>query len=259
MSLEDLLQGNNPFANRGDLPGPDRLDQTEPQSTDAINPDETDEGSDQPERSPDESTGSMSPEELLEAYQLTQQLLQQKEMETRNLQQALQRLGQQAGKVLRGAEEHSFMSGIRSDFARDPVSATAMMIRKFQEDALNEFNTRIEERLQDERNFGRFIRDFLGAPDNAGLAAYEDELEFLIRDVGMPPDAAVAIIRSIHKKQETAAGRRSAAAKAVRNRSMVESTGEVGEPVDKDKEFDRVLEKAKTLEDMFAGLRKFKF
>ncbi|MBI5569323.1 MAG: hypothetical protein HY914_05195 [Desulfomonile tiedjei] len=259
MSLEDLLQGNHPFTGRGDLSDPDPLDQTEAQSADATNPDEADEGLNQPDGSHDDLEENMSPEELFAAYQMTQQLLQQKELETRDLQEALQSLGHRAGRVLRGAEEHSFVSGIRSDFAQDPVAATAMMIKKFQEDALNEFDTRIEQRLQDERNFGRFIRDFLRTPDNAGLGAYEHELEFLIRDAGMPPDDAAALIRSIQKKQETTADRRSAAAKAVRNRSMVESTGEVGEPVDKDKEFDRVLDRAKTLEDMFAGLRKFKF
>ena len=44
----------------------------------------------------------------------------------------------------------------------------------------------------------------------------------------------------------------------MRNRAAVESGGEINEPVDKDKEFYRLMKKAKTLDEMFAALRKTK-
>ncbi len=39
---------------------------------------------------------------------------------------------------------------------------------------------------------------------------------------------------------------------------MVENAGEVGEPTDKDHEFDRILKKSKTLDEMFDGLSKIR-
>ena len=39
---------------------------------------------------------------------------------------------------------------------------------------------------------------------------------------------------------------------------MVESDGEIGEPLDEEKEFESTLKKAKSLDEMFASLSKLK-
>ena len=102
-------------------------------------------------------------------------------------------------------------------------------------------------------------RSFSNDPANSRLRPYEQELEFLIRGKGFYPDEAADLLRSIENKRELTTKRRSAAAKEVRNRAAVESGGEINEPVDSDKEFYRLMKKAKTLDEMFAALRKTKF
>lgn len=259
MELQDLSQGKRSVKRRRDPDEPELLDELDAPSD---GPSEASSQNDDPEaqESPEESFGGFaSSEELLDAYTRTEELLRRKEREAEELREVLDSLEQRAGIVLKDVEDESFLREVRRAHEQDPVLATAMMIRRFQEDALNDVNERVEGRIRDERDFSRFLRSFLQDPSNTGLKAYEDELEFLIREIGLPPETAAALIRSIQEKRDATATKRSAAAKAIRNRAMVESAGEVGEPVDRDKEFDRILKKAKGLDDMFAGLRKFTF
>ena len=74
----------------------------------------------------------------------------------------------------------------------------------------------------------------------------------------MPPDQVVELFRGIEAKQQGDKKLRSAAAREIRNRAAVESGGDTGEPVDNVKEFDRLIKKAKNLDDMFKVLRKVK-
>ena len=151
------------------------------------------------------------------------------------------------------------MREIRESFQKDPVAATAMMIRKFQEGSQQDVEARIAEAVRDQGDFRRLFDEFLNDPANSRLRPYDKELEFLIRSKGFYPDEAADLLRSIENKRDLASRRRSAAAREVRTRAAVESGGEITEPVDSDKEFYRQMKKAKTLDEMFAALRKTKF
>ena len=101
--------------------------------------------------------------------------------------------------------------------------------------------------------------EFLDHPSNSGLRSYRNELEFLIRERRLFPDEAADLVRSIHAKRNTSARRRSDAADDIRTRSAVESGGDISQPADRDQQFYKVMKKAKTLDEMFAGLRKMKY
>jgi uncharacterized coiled-coil DUF342 family protein len=156
------------------------------------------------------------------------------------------------------AEQEAFLREVRDAYAKDPLAATAMLVQKVKQEALEEVESRIHKVLDDQRNFARLMNEFISTPMNAHLKPYRQELEFLILEKGLAPDEAAELLRSIEGKRSETSRRRSAAAGEIRNRAAVESGSAAGEPANKEKEFDRVLKKARTLDEMFAGLRKLK-
>jgi hypothetical protein len=200
-----------------------------------------------------------SPEELMQAYKTAESRMAEMTREAEEYRRMLDEMGRDAGLVIRHAQEEAFIQEIRESFQKDPVAATAMMIKKFQEGSREDVEAKIAEAVRDQGDFRRLFEEFLNDPANSRLRPYEQELEFLIRGKGFFPDEAAELLRRVENKRELTTKRRSAAAKEVRNRAAVESGGEINEPVDKDKEFYRLMKKAKTLDEVFAALRKTKF
>lgn len=196
--------------------------------------------------------------ELLEAYQEAQRRYLEKAEEADRYRQALEELGRDTQLLAQKADNEAFMSRVREYFATDPVGATEAMIKKSQQDLVSFIDMRIAQAIEEHRNFGRLMTNLLNDPANARLKPYEAELEFLIRDKGLSPSEAVELLRALDTKRSTAGQKRAAIAKEIRNRSMLESDGEIGEPLDVDKEIDKILIKSKNLDEMFAGLRKLK-
>jgi len=199
-----------------------------------------------------------SREELLAAYQKAERQLADKVRETEDYRQLLMKMGSDTLHLRRQAEEESFLKEIREMYPRDPISATQMMLQKSRQDLWEEMEDRIAHSLTEHREFNRLMDEFLSRPDNSGLKPFREELELLVRDKGLHVKEASDLLRRIDEKRDRAGRMRSAAAREIRNRSAVETGGEMGEPVDKDKEFYRVMKKAKNLDEMFAGLRRLK-
>lgn len=199
-----------------------------------------------------------SPGEIPAAYKRLEQQLAEKAGELDEYRRLLIQMGADTRHLRRQSEEESFLREIREQYVKDPVAATGMMLKKGQQELWEAMEDRIASRLDEHREFKRLLDGFLNEPANSGLRPYEQELEFLIRERGFYPKEAAALLRNIEGKREHSSRLKSAAAREVRNRSAVESDGEVGEPLDKDKEFYRVMKKARTLDDMFAGLRRLK-
>ena len=197
-----------------------------------------------------------SQEELLRAYRATESRLVEKEREAEEYRSILEQMGAGTRRLQVQADEETFIKEARESYQKDPVAAFMMMLTK----ARNEFRDTVEERIgqvfQEEHEFKRLLADFLNDPANSSLKPYEEQMELLMKDKGFHAQEAADLLRKIDGKRELAGRMRSAAAREIRNRSAVETGGEVGEPVDKDKEFYRIMKKAKTLEDMFDGLRK---
>ena len=197
-------------------------------------------------------------QQLRQAFQALEQLVHDKSRQVDQLVEALDHAQANVSTQTKDREEQDFLNQIRELYDQDPVSGTYHMIKKFQEDALNDYDSRMQQQLQDHSNHSRFMDDFFADPANAELRAHRDELEFLIREQGLDPETAALIVRNIVGRGSHASAKRDAAARAVRNRSMVENAGEVGEPAKKDADFDRILKRSKTLDEMFDGLSKIR-
>jgi len=196
--------------------------------------------------------------ELLTVYKRLEQQLAEKAGEVDEYRRLLMQMGADTRHLRRQADDESFLKEMREQYGKDPVSATRMMLKKNQQELWEAMEDRITSTLNEHREFKRLLDGFLNEPANSNLRPYEQELEFLIRERGFYPKEAAELLKNIEVKREHSSRLKSAAAREIRNRSAVETDGEVGEPVDKDKEFYRVMKKARTLDDMFAGLRKLK-
>jgi hypothetical protein len=249
VDLQELIRSDVPLKNS---PG---FDDQDPSM--GVAPSPSDDGSGDP--GPVGRLGEFSSaEELLQAHNNLKALLQEKTLEADAYRKQLEGTGNQGRLLAQHANDEAFMRQVRDYYDKDPFSATEAMIHKSQEDLMNLMEMRIAQAVNQERIMGRVLDDFLGDPANARLRPYARELEFLIRDKGLNSDEAVGLLHSMETKRETAARKRSAAANEVRNRSAVESEGEVGAPQDMDRKLNQVIQKSKNLDEMFAGLRKLK-
>jgi hypothetical protein len=218
------------------------------------------------EQDPQDETGDMedpvpdpgSAQELLKSFQALEQLVHEKSRQVDQLVEALEHAQASVSAHSRDSEEQDYLNQIRNVYDQDPVTATFMMIKKLQEDALNDYDGRMQQQIQERQHHCRTMDNFFAIPANAELGPHRNELEFLIREQGVDPETAAAIVRNIADKSSHSSARREAAARAVRNRAMVENAGEVGEPSKKDAEFDRILKKSKTLDEMFSRLSRIK-
>jgi hypothetical protein len=259
VDLDEFSQDEKPFETLTDLNEYDEpVDDGEELDESSTLGDPDDDQTQEPPDSAKSGGRFSSPEELIRAYKTAESRISEKTREAEEYRRVLNQMGHDAGLLLRRADEEAFIRDMRESFQTDPVAATAMMIKRFQEGSRQEVEARIESAVQDQGEFRRLFEEFLDDPANSRLRPYEKELEFLIRSKGFYPDEAADLLKSIENKREVAARRRSVAAKEVRNRAAVETGGEVSQPVDSDREFTRRMKKAKTLEEMFAALRKTK-
>jgi len=259
VALEAFYQYEKPFETLTDL---DEYDETPDNGQELDESSSSEDSDDDQAQHPDSAKIGdkfSSPEELMQAYKTAESQMMEKAREAEEYRSMLDQMGRYVGLVLRQAQEEAFIHDMRESFQKDPVAATAMMIKKFQEGSQEDVEARIAEAVQDRLDFRRLFEEFLNDPANSRLRPYEQELEYLIRSKGFFPDEAAELLRSVESKLEIKTKRRSAAAKEVRNQAAVESGGEINESVDKDKEFYRLMKKAKTLDEMFAALRKTKF
>jgi hypothetical protein len=200
-----------------------------------------------------------SEQELFEAYKLADRRAVEQASEAANYKRMLDQLGQNTRRLLRQTDEDAFVKEMRDSYAKDPVAAITKMIGRAQQETLGHIDARMSRSAQDQQEFGRLMDEFLDYPANSGLKTYRNELEFLIRERRLFPDEAADLIRRVHSKGNSSAKRRSDAADDIRTRSAVESGGDTSPPTDRDQQLYKIMKKAKTLDEMFAGLRKMKY
>jgi hypothetical protein len=202
--------------------------------------------------------GFSSSDELLEAYNKAMALLQEKTNEANRHRRDLEGMGNHGRLLAQQANDEVFTRQIRDYYDKDPFAATDAMIQKAQQDLIAFMEMKMAQTFHQEIHFGRALDDFLSDPANARLRPYAEELEYLIREKGLSSQEVAALLHNLEDKRESLAKKRSAAAKEVRNRAAVESEGEVGEPLDTERQLNHVIKKSKTLDEMFAGLRRLK-
>ncbi len=213
---------------------------------------------DTPEGLEDPNRQSPSEEEILEAFQDAQELIDEKEREIAELRRLIENRDTDADALIARTDQEMFMEELEDAFRSNPAYATFMLVQRAKEEAVDEMDRRMHSALDDERYAAKFMRYFLSSPENAHMKPYEEELEYLIMERNMSPEEAVNLISALDDKRDLRSSRKDAAQKAVRNRSVLEGGTMEEEPTDKEKELDKVLKKTKTLDEMFAGLSKLK-
>jgi len=201
---------------------------------------------------------SPSQEELLNACRSLEERIAPMEAEAANYRRMIEQTGLDAQMLRRKADDEVFMQSIRSLYEKDPLSAINKLVERFQMELWQMMEARIGRAFREHRQFKLLLQKFLDDPQNEGLKKHGRLVEHLMIDRGVRPEDVGNIIRDIEATSTEKSRLRAAAAKTVRNRAAVETGGEMGEPVDKDKDLDRVIKNAKTLDDLFAGLRRIK-
>ena len=133
-----------------------------------------------------------------------------------------------------------------------------MMLDKNQYEMWSALRDELKSELKAEADLRAAMRKVFEDPQNAILKPCNEEAEYLVSQHGFEPKEAVTFLRNLAHKLAADFRNRASAANRVRTRSAVESGGEPSKTADPDREFYRIIKKAKTLDDMFEGLRKAK-
>jgi hypothetical protein len=196
--------------------------------------------------------------DVLRTQQVLESRIEELERQAGAYRQVLEEMGLHAQLLTRKADDDAFLQSMRQRFEKDPVDAVNTMIRKSEGEIWQAVEKRIDRSFRDHRQFKMLLHEFLDDPKNTGLKPHARLIEHLIRDKGVRPDALGDLIRQVEASSGARSRLRAAAAQEIRNRAAVETGGEMGEPVDRDKDLDRVIKQAKTLDELFAGLRSIK-
>lgn len=258
MNLKELLERKRL------KPGSEAIDQIDAENVD---PGTADSGpsqeapvAEQAAESPGPEPGSDMPpqEELLNTYRTLETRIAAMEEQAGAYRRMLEQTGMDAQMLRKKADDETFLQSLRSQYDADPLSAINKLVERAQMELWQMMERRIDGAFKDQRNFKMLLQKFLDDPKNEGLKKHKRLVEHLIMDRGVRPEEVGAIIRDIESNSSQKSRLRAAAAKEIRNQAAVETGGEMGEPVDKDKDLDRVIKDAKTLDDLFAGLRTIK-
>lgn len=257
MNLKELLEGKKA------KPGNEAIDETNAEQADLEASDSgapedaaTEVDPESPAAEPDGESPSRA--ELLNAYKSIESRIAAMEAEAANYRRMLEQTGLDTQMLRRKADDDAFLQSLRSQYEADPLSAINKLVERSQGQLWQMVQTRIDRAFRENRQFKMLLQKFLDDPKNMDLKQHERYVEHLIRDRGVRPDEVAAMIRQIGADSSQKSRLRAAAAKEIRNQAAVETGSEMGEPVDKDKALDGVIKRAKTLDDLFAGLRKIK-
>ncbi len=222
-------------------------------------PDESDDDTEQPEPDPGNTVSDpSSQQELRNLVESLQQATQANVMEIARLRDHVAGKHQQNGASHRPAQDDTFIRGFKEAYEKDPASAIAAAINKGRQQNVEDSLVLAHKLIGHHRIIQTAIDEMLNHPKAVHLKPHRSQIEFLVMEQGLDPVAAVATVASKDDVRAQQTSRRSAAAKEIRTRSDVESGGEARSVKSKDHDLEQALTKAKTLDEMFANLRKLK-
>ncbi|MEW6113895.1 MAG: hypothetical protein AB1664_17310, partial [Thermodesulfobacteriota bacterium] len=111
-------------------------------------------------------------DELLAAYAETWGLMQEKEREMEELRAHLAQMGEETRFLMKRAEDDAFRRDVGEAYKQDPIGATAMMVERSKQEALQEMSWRLNQAIKEQRGFDRFMREFLEDPAHTHLKPY---------------------------------------------------------------------------------------
>ncbi len=200
----------------------------------------------------------LSNEDLVQAYEQAQELLAAKVREVEELTSLIGQMEQRGQALSQYTEDEAFFDELRRMFAQDPLAATSLMVQRAKAEIMEQMGSYVHGVLGEHRTYGRLMKKFIEHPDYSFLRPYQEQLEFLVEDLGLRPEHAADFIKSIRARHETDSAKRSAAARNARNRAVLEGGGEVDAAIAEDDEFDKALKNSKTLDEMFSRLNKLR-
>ncbi len=157
---------------------------------------------------------------------------------------------------IRQDDEEAFLQDVRESYEKDPITAFRMMLDKTQYELWDAIRDHLRNELRRESDQRNMVRQILEDPRNVEVRPYRHEVEYLVSQRGFEPQEAAEFLRNLGQKMEASFRTKSSALQRIRARSSVESGGEPSRASDPDREFYRIIKKAKTLDDMFEGLRR---
>jgi hypothetical protein len=210
---------------------------------------------------PDEEAADSNPPapaELAGLVESLQQVVQANITEIARLREHLTGREQESVPRNDSAQEDVFLSEFKDAYEKDPVQAIAAAIDKGKRQSLEDSQVFAHKLLGHHRIIRTAIDEMLSHPKAVHLKPHRSQIEFLVMEKGLDPVEAVATVASTDEVRSRQTSRRSVAAKEIRNRSDVETGGEAIPEKSADRDLDRALRNAKTLDEMFANLRKLK-
>jgi hypothetical protein len=138
----------------------------------------------------------------------------------------------------------------------DSASALETLAAKFTEAATKAAEDAVRRILEERNRLKTLMDDFFDDPVNASIKPFRAEMEHLTFERGMSPGDAIDLINAMRRKFEAASREKSEASQRMRRLAALEAPEGTPSRDGANRAFDHVLKKAKTLEEMFAGLRK---
>ncbi|MGC8908600.1 MAG: hypothetical protein ACP5M0_14335 [Desulfomonilaceae bacterium] len=233
---------------------PDVAPSTENLGTDVLDP----EVSAAPEEAFDDiaDAGAATPTDAADALRAMEARLNDQRNELDEYRRLFDELRADAEHRLRQADEEAFLEEVRRSYEKDPVAAFRMMLDRSQHELWRAVQGELKTQLKADADRRSAMAELLDRPENAVVKPYLDEMRYLVSERGFDPQEAAAFLKTVADKALASLRIRAHAVQRVRRRAAVESGGSPTRPSDPDREFYRIIKKAKTLDDMFEGLRK---
>ncbi len=156
------------------------------------------------------------------------------------------------------SDAQSYLAGIRGQFDKDPFNTIYHMIDKAVQSASEAAERRTAEMLVAHRMLSKRIKAIADDPSYPNLKDNIDKLEHLVLEKGMHPDEAAKYLVDLVTRTDDRNRKISEMSEQVRNRSALEEAGASTRAPDKVREFEKRLNSAKNLNEMFDVVRKFK-
>ncbi len=200
----------------------------------------------------------VSTEQLLEAYRQTNAQMAVLSRQLEQYKQLLAHAADPRPTAARISDAQSYLAGLRGQFEKDPFNTVHYMIGQGVQTATDAAEKKAAEMLVAHRLLSKRINQIADDPSYPNLKENQDKLEHLVFEKGMHPDEAAKYLGDLVSRTDARNRKISEMSDQVRNRSALEETGDSTHAPDKVREFERRLNSAKNLNEMFDVVRKFK-
>ncbi|MEW6349618.1 MAG: hypothetical protein AB1646_11195 [Thermodesulfobacteriota bacterium] len=201
---------------------------------------------------------TISMEQLLEAHRQTNAQIVKLSRQLEQYERLFAHAADPRPTAARVSNAESYLAGLRAEYEKDPFHTVHHMVSTAFESAMGAAERKVAEMLVAHRMLGKRITKIADDPSYPNLKQNLDKLEHLVLEKGMDPEAAAQYLADLVTGTDDRNRKISEISEQVRNRSALEEAGASTHAPDKVKEFEKRLNSAKSLGEMFDMVRKFK-